>query len=385
MKKIIKSLLAMAVCGTVLASSSCAVLDGILDAFGDKTTQYTWSLVELGEEVDFHTEAQRNYLLDGVDNISAYAKGVAELSRPESVELSWKVTSTAESELTVKEYTLEIAANNDFSDCWRYRTQETSYEVYNLQIATDYYWRVTSEFSDGSKSVSPLEVFSTTTIGPRNLYVDGITNVRDLGGWEREDGSRVKQGMIYRCGRLNESSASSPVVEITEEGKRVMLDELGIWTEIDLRLVSNNEIGSITSSPLGDFIYYYDCPMEWNVSNILTSNVEMVKKVFSILANEDNYPVIYHCNIGTDRTGLFAFLINGLMGVSEEDLYRDYLFSNFGNIGGSRSTSGIKNSYVATIKNSEGNSLSEKIYSCLVKLGVPADDLDSVIELLSED
>lgn len=384
MRKIIKNLLALALCGTVLASSSCAVLDGILGAFGNKT-QYTWSLTELGEEVDFHTEAQKNYLLGDLDNISAYAKGVAELSRPESVELSWKVTSTAETDLTVKEYTLEIAADNDFSDCWRYRTQETSYEVYNLQIATDYYWRVTSEFSDGTKSVSPLEVFSTTTIGPRNLYVDGITNVRDLGGWEREDGSRVKQGMIYRCGRLNESSASSPVVEITEEGKRVMLDELGIWTEIDLRLVTNNEIGSITSSPLGDSVNYYTCPMEWNVSNILTNNVEMVKQVFAILSDEQNYPVIYHCNIGTDRTGLFAFLINGLMGVSEEDLYRDYLFSNFGNIGGSRSTSGIKNSYVATIKNSEGSSLSEKIYNCLVKLGVPSADLDSVIELLSED
>lgn len=384
MRKIIKNLLALALCGTVLTSSSCAVLDGILGAFGNKT-QYTWSLTELGEEVDFHTEAQKNYLLGDVDNISAYAKGVAELSRPESVELSWKVTSTAETDLTVKEYTLEIAADNDFSDCWRYRTQETSYEVYNLQIATDYYWRVTSEFSDGTKSVSPLEVFSTTTIGPRNLYVDGITNVRDLGGWEREDGSRVKQGMIYRCGRLNESSASSPVVEITEEGKRVMLDELGIWTEIDLRLVKNNEIGSITSSPLGDSVNYYACPMEWNVSNILTNNVEMVKQVFAILSDEQNYPVIYHCNIGTDRTGLFAFLINGLMGVSEEDLYRDYLFSNFGNIGGSRSTSGIKNSYVATIKNSEGSSLSEKIYNCLVKLGVPSADLDSVIELLSED
>lgn len=384
MRKIIKNLLALALCGTVLASSSCAVLDGILGAFGNKT-QYTWSLTELGEEVDFHTEAQKNYLLGDLDNISAYAKGVAELSRPESVELSWKVTSTAETDLTVKEYTLEIAADNDFSDCWRYRTQETSYEVYNLQIATDYYWRVTSEFSDGTKSVSPLEVFSTTTIGPRNLYVDGITNVRDLGGWEREDGSRVKQGMIYRCGRLNESSASSPVVEITEEGKRVMLDELGIWTEIDLRLVTNNEIGSITSSPLGDSVNYYTCPMEWNVSNILTNNVEMVKQVFAILSDEQNYPVIYHCNIGTDRTGLFAFLINGLMGVSEEDLYRDYLFSNFGNIGGSRSTSGIKNSYVATIKNSEGSLLSEKIYNCLVKLGVPSADLDSVIELLSED
>lgn len=383
MKRFVKSLLALALCGSLFASSSCAVLDGVLDAFGGKV-EYSWSLAKLGEEVDFHTEAQKNYLAGDLDSISTYAKGTAELSRPKAIELSWEVTPKSESELTVKGYTLEIAADNDFSNCLRYTTQETSYEVYNLQIATDYYWRVTSEFSDGSKSVSPLEVFSTTTVGPRNMYVDGITNMRDIGGWEREDGSRVKQGMIYRCGRLNESSATSLVVEITEEGKRVMLEELGIQTEIDLRLVYNNEIGALTSSPLGEDVNYYSCPMEWNVNNILTSNIAMVKQVFEILADESNYPIIYHCNIGTDRTGLFAFLINGLLGVSEEDLYRDYLFSNFGNIGGSRSTSGIKNSYVATLKSGEGATLSEKIYNSLVKLGIPATDLDSVIELLSE-
>ncbi|MBO5328104.1 MAG: tyrosine-protein phosphatase, partial [Clostridia bacterium] len=123
----------------------------------------------------------------------------------------------------------------------------------------------------------------------------------------------------------------------------------------------------------------------WDVSNILTGNIEIVKNTFEILADESNYPLIYHCNIGTDRTGLFAYLINGLMGVSEEDLYRDYLFSNFGKINGSRSLSGIKNSYIATIKSYQGDNLSEKIYNCLVDLGIPSEHLDSVIEILTED
>jgi protein tyrosine/serine phosphatase len=51
-----------------------------------------------------------------------------------------------------------------------------------------------------------------------------------------------------------------------------------------------------------------------------------------VLADESNYPIFFHCAIGTDRTGTLAYLINGLLGVPEEDLYYDYCFSNFGAI-----------------------------------------------------
>jgi protein-tyrosine phosphatase len=42
------------------------------------------------------------------------------------------------------------------------------------------------------------------------------------------------------------------------------------------------------------------------------------------LANEDNYPVVFHCRAGADRTGFLSYLINGLCGVSYENLTRDY-------------------------------------------------------------
>ncbi len=379
MKKLMTSLLAIATCCSLVCVSSCDILNDLLGV-----EKYEWTLAELGNEVDFHTQAQKAYIAGPLNSISTYANGQAELSRPEAVEFSWKVSAKDDSAISVKSYKLEIATDVHFSDSVSYQTTESSYDVYNLRVATDYYWRVTSTFTDGATSVSPLEVFSTAATAPRNMYVDGITNFRDLGGWETEDGFRVKQGMIYRCGRLNESESNSVVIEVTEEGKRVLLEELGVKTEIDLRRTDNNEVGGITSSPLGDEVEYFACPMEWNVNNILTGNIDMVKNVFEILADEDNYPIIYHCNIGTDRTGLFAFLLNGLIGVPEEDLYRDYLFSNFGKIGGSRNTDGIKNSYVATLKTGAGATLSEKIYNKLEELGIPAEQLDEIIYLLTE-
>ena len=59
--------------------------------------------------------------------------------------------------------------------------------------------------------------------------------------------------------------------------------------------------------------------------------------MFSRLGTPGALPAYFHCLIGTDRTGITGLLLLGMMGVEEETLYRDYLMSNFANIGGSRS------------------------------------------------
>lgn len=375
---------------TKLLGAFCTLLCGLFLFCSCGQPKYAWELGDLGYDVDFHTEAQKQYLAGDYTQINLYADATKELSRPEAVRLEWTATPEKENAPAVENYVVEISTKSDFSDSLIFNTKEEYLEVYNLYIATDYYWRVTAELEDGKKSTSNPSLFTTAEVAPRNIYVDGITNVRDLGGWETADGGRVKQGMIYRCGRLNTSISDGIVVtkvevEITEQGIDTMRNQLGIKSQIDLRRVDNNEVGFLDYSPLGDDVNYYSRPMDWNVSNILTDNPEMVKEIFAILADENNYPLIYHCNIGTDRTGLFAYLINGLMGVSEEDLYRDYLFSNFGKINSSRTLSGIQSSYIKTIKSYPGDTLSAQIKNCLVALGVPAEHVDSVIEIMSED
>lgn len=373
-KRSIQKALAAAICCAAFVFASCAVQGG--DA-----VRCDWQLSYIGV-AEMHTEAQANYLADAYDSVAKYANGTAELSRPEAVHFEWSASVQTE-DAEVLQYILEISEQPNFAEPIAYYTTESEYDVYNLYVDADYYWRVTADFGASGKSVSATSYFATEGDAPRNLYVDGVTNVRDLGGWACGDG-RVKQGLLFRCGRLNTSSAAEPIVEITEEGKKTMTERLGVRSEIDLRTVGNNEVGGIEASPLGEDVRYFSCPMEWNVSNILTANSGMVATIFSILADEDNYPVIYHCNIGTDRTGLIAFLVNGLMGVSEEDLYRDYLFSNFGNIGGARGLSGIQNSYVATIKKYSGATLQEKIENCLIALGVSQADIAAVRDILSE-
>ncbi len=341
-----------------------------------------WQLGAVQGMVDLHTEEQRQYLADDYTAIGEYAKGTKELSRPKFLTLSW--SAAAGEGTNISRYELSYATKEDFSDAIVYSTAQTSYDITNLYVASQYYWRVTAVCDDGKKSVSPTEIFFTDESAPRNLYVDGVTNVRDLGGWKTADGGRVKQGMIYRCGRLNKSETKDPVIEITEEGINTMLYELGVRSEIDLRMKEAHdfESGGIVSSPLGESVNYYNVELEWNNGNYLTDNLDSVKEFFSLAADESNYPFIFHCNIGTDRTGMFAFFINGLLGVSEEDLYRDYLFSNFGKIDNFRTLANIENNYLKTVKETEGATIAEKIQNCLESHGVSHADIEAVKKIM---
>ena len=64
--------------------------------------------------------------------------------------------------------------------------------------------------------------------GPRNCYVSGVTNVRDIGGYSSSLGKNayIRQGLYYRGANLN---------SITDKGKAQMKEDLGVKTEIDLR------------------------------------------------------------------------------------------------------------------------------------------------------
>ena len=200
----------------------------------------------------------------------------------------------------------------------------------------------------------------------------------------------MKQGLIYRSGRLNENDGTTT---INENSINVMVNNLGIKTEIDLR--RGDENGGITASPLGDKVSYQHLPMYFGGENILTfvgerssasyDNPSEIKKFFELLANENNYPINFHCSIGKDRTGCMSYLIEALCGMKEEYIYRDYLFSNFAKISGMCEPGDIDDRYGATINAYDGGSLQEKTYNYLNQvIGVSSDNLNAIKNILIE-
>lgn len=335
---------------------------------------YAFVLDDLGTEVETHTDLQLQYLTGDSSAVLDYVQGTEELSAPRPVRLSWEATGAGQ-----VNYTVQLSLSEDFSDSVSYAAQDTQLDIVNLYIASDYYWRVQITDEAGEIYSSPVSTFSTTDVAPRVMYVDGVSNVRDMGGWVNEDGRRIRQGMMYRSGQLNMNKGKSIEDTITEDGINTMIDELGIRTELDLR----SGTGKIKSSPLpGAFYVHY--PMKLAVT-FITDYAEDICEIFHLLADRDNYPVDMHCVIGTDRTGAMAYLIHGLLGMTEEDLERDYLFSNFANIGGGRTMDNISRGYVSFVNEYDGDTQSERIYNCLVDIGVAAEDLDAVRMLMIEE
>ena len=353
------------------SSGYCGTVEGV-----------AFELPDLGSRVELHTQQQNDFLAEAKKNnnydyIAMYAQGTMEASRPIPVSLSWTASGTQ----PIDGYSVNISKHADMhAPFYTANTEETELAVYNLEIGTVYYWTVTAQVAE-ENITSGIASFTTSAQGPRNLYIEGITNVRDIGGYKTSDGGKVKQGMIYRSGRMNLSDDPTPTIEITEEGIFWLKNVLGVRSEIDLR--GFEEAGQITQSPLGSDVFYAHYPMTYD-DHILKGNFPQIAQIFSYLANEEHYPVVIHCNIGTDRTGLLCFLIDGLCGVSEEDLLLDYIYSNFGTIGGSRSTDAILNDYIPLLENAKGDNLREKIYNYLAENGVSTKDMDAVIAIMKE-
>ena len=110
-----------------------------------------------------------------------------------------------------------------------------------------------------------------------------------------------------------------------------------------------------------------------------------------LLANEDNYPLDFHCIRGTDRTGCIAFVVKALLGIEEEMLKKDFIFSNFYNIGTQVKLDSIEytinpnaeSKFLNIIKKEEGENLKEKTYNCLLnRVGVEKEQIDKIIEIL---
>ena len=328
---------------------------------------------ESNDDYSIHTDLQKSYLSGDYKLIRTYAKGEEELSKPKPIVITWKADKS------VSDFDFYIAETNDFIEYRLYETNTNKVELINLKINTVYYWYV--EYNDNNELIkTEVESFKTVGQTPRNLDIDGITNVRDLGGYKIDNNKYTNQGLIYRSGRLSENQTAENL--ITDKGIKEMLNVLGVKSELDVRKTSDNENGGLTASPLGDTVNYYSVPMK-SGGNYLTLNTSVFKEVFKVFGNKDNYPIVIHCSIGTDRTGVVCFLINALLGVSEEDLYKDYLFSMFGYITVNRVPSTIDD-YLKKVKMAEGDTLKEQTYNYLVGLGVAETDLNNLIQIMTE-
>ena len=310
----------------------------------------------------------------------------ADVFTPDVPVLKWSVGESA------KYYKVFVATDSDFKDAQCYLTNLCELSIEHLYVDTTYYWYVDAVY--GEYTVRS-EVFTFTTMkSPRTVNIDGVSNSRDIGGYITVDGLRIKQGMIYRSAKLD---------DITELGKYTLVNILGVKTDLDLRgsrTVAND--GSVYMDPKNAT----DPVSELNHITIAAPwystgengiwyddfNKAELAKAIKVFADPDNYPIIFHCSLGRDRTGTLALVLGGLLGLDENTLMMEYelsVFSYWGAYGSTKYNNGLRNSihntYLYIEDNYEGDTYSEKVESFLLEIGVTVDEIASIKSIMLEE
>ncbi|MBV2152643.1 tyrosine-protein phosphatase [Kitasatospora sp. SUK 42] len=161
------------------------------------------------------------------------------------------------------------------------------------------------------------------------IDIPGVRNFRDAGGI-----GSLRRGVLYRSGSLH---------TLTEEGAR-KLKALGLRTVVDLRSPFEQEIWpdqrhgldhetlSVPTLPANR--EDVDLPWPEDQADLYLFMPETAGRslaaVVRHLATPQALPVVVHCAVGKDRTGLTIAVLQSLLGASDADITADYLLSNVG-------------------------------------------------------
>ena len=218
---------------------------------------------------------------------------------------------------------------------------------------------VETPFASGGKAgtlkpVDPLRWIQTRT-----------WNVRDLGGWAC-DGGTVKYGKLFRGGY------------VTSADRAVLVEQLGIQHELDLR--GANE-GGLAASPLGgDVRYTCAAAYAWYSLTPADAWKANLRCVFDAVTH--NEPVYFHCAAGADRTGTLACVLEGLLGMSQSDIDKDYELTTFYSGSDTDANARRRNEaewsgLISALNGKSGSIFRDKCVTFAAELGFTADEINA--------
>ncbi|HEY9414526.1 MAG TPA: tyrosine-protein phosphatase [Pseudonocardia sp.] len=168
----------------------------------------------------------------------------------------------------------------------------------------------------------------------RWIELEGVENVRDLGGLPLAGGGSTRFGQLLRCARLH---------HLTDGDVDWLTGTYGLRTVIDLR--SPREVERDGPTPLeraGVRTEHLtvlpegrrpipredEDPKLFNYRGYLAHRPENVLAAVRLLTEVDAGPALVHCAAGKDRTGVFCALVSDAVGVSRDAVIEDYAMSN---------------------------------------------------------
>ena len=304
-----------AACGrNKTAGSSSAASIGSSDSSASSTEGLIDVKLSVDEEYDLNTDTLRLYmqkaemydLNDFASNTVDYYSfiGSSDLHTPARIRIN-SVGNPEKIELLVSE-------NKDMSDPRVFdATGHGTVNINALKTGTAYYCMARFT-ADGEEKQTETYEFRTLD-GPRVIAVGGVGNFRDMGSWPADGGKRIKQGLIYRCASID---------NVTDDGRQLLTGLLGIKTDLDLRTEAEVAEEYRTRSPISADVNYVRVPIAAYRSFLYGGDGS--GKALKLFADLDNYPIVFHCAAGADRTGTLAFMLESFVGVDERNIFIDY-------------------------------------------------------------
>ena len=317
-----------------------------------------------GETVGLLTAKQRSFTARGktapIDWLHLEKTDAADYTIPGKVEFAWET----DRETSV----VELSENGEFTDAKRFEVPGHTLSVCNLKMNANYYWRVNG---------CGTGFFKTEDAAPRWIEVNGISNVRDMGAWRTMDGRRVRQGLIFRGGEMDTHQF------ITEEGVRVLRDDLHIRTDLDIR---GEAVGQVHESPLGKEVRFLLIPVRAYGEFFEEDQKAVCRNIFRVFADREKYPIYFHCWGGADRTGTIALLLEAILGVSEEDMLTDYELTSLSVWGDRSRESDLFRTLLAALDlyATAEDSMNQKAEKFLFACGITPEELENIRNIMLE-
>lgn len=324
------------------------------------------------------TRAERAFRMD---NLADRAKLAAVGSTQQPLKLAWTMDET--NAICVLKVVREGGALEVFTV-----TNRTTVYLTNLELGARYHWSV----FDGRDTAASS--FVTEADAPRFLRAEGVGNFRDLGGWRTTDGRRVRENRIFRSAGLRASSKSRGnglfstkivpgVRRVTDAGLATLRNDFGIRTDLELR--TPQETAGMGTTLLGPGVKWVNESFAaYDFIDSPSRGKGPFGRIFRLFSDDRNYPVLMHCSGGRDRTGTLAFLLNGLLGVSEDDLCRDWEATVFAD-GGATFTSDRLQRLLDYLKTYPGDTLQARIEVYAKSCGVTDAEIAAFRRLMLED
>lgn len=187
------------------------------------------------------------------------------------------------------------------------------------------------------------------------IELEGLSNARDLGGMIGFGGKRIKFGRIIRSDNLSAITENDALILQTYGLKKIV----DFRTEDEIKASPDREIHGVTwmktpilkslttgitredskkPSSLAEILLSFSCDLGAKGKGWLASlYIPLVSDKFCLcgykafldaLRDNKDGAVLYHCSAGKDRVGIGTLIFLSALGVSREDIIKDYLLTN---------------------------------------------------------